>query len=96
MKRKQAKAKARSCPVKITVECLPFPPIEKTPESSGMTPEQIAAVGISPNQRLFWCSECTNVWYESEHHFAYVIGKQVTWGHPFVPNTSRRDPTYIG
>jgi hypothetical protein len=96
MTTKKTKAKERGCPVKSTVECLQFPPIVRTPEAAGMTTEQIAAAGITPNQRLYWCSECTKVWYESEHHFAHVIGTGVTWGHPFVPNASRRDPIYIG
>ena len=94
--KKKAKATKRSCPVASTPECLQFPPVEKTSESAGMTAEQIATAAISPHHRLYWCSECRSIWYESAYHFADVIGTQETWGSPFVPNASRRDPIYIG
>ena len=50
-----------------------------------MTAEQIAAAHLSSQARLWWCSECTSVWHETEHHFAHFIGTQETWGSSFVP-----------
>ena len=82
---KKTKTSERGCPVRSTPECFDFPPVERTPESAGMTAEQIAAARISPHTGLWWCSECTSIWYETEHHFAQIIGTQVTWGSSFVP-----------
>jgi len=93
---KNMKISERGCPVRSTPECFDFPPIERTPESAGMTVEQIAAARISPHTRLWWCSECTNVWYETEHHFAHIIGTQVTWGSDFVPGILPPRQVWLG
>ena len=90
------KPKVRSCPVRALIECLQFPPIPKLPNQAGMTPEQMAEAGVHPNQTLYWCSECESVWLETEYHFARILGKQETWGSPFVPNKSKTDSRYIG
>lgn len=94
--KKRAKSTERSCPVRSTPECLDFPPVERTPESAGMTAEQIATARISPHARLWWCSECTSIWHETEHHFAHIIGKQQTWGSPFIPGAQPPRQIWLG
>ena len=94
MKKKQSHR--RTCPIKTTPDCLSFSPLPTTPEMLAMTEEQMSFAGVSPHERLFWCSECENIWYETEHHFAHVIGKQASPGSPFMPSASRTRSIYIG
>jgi hypothetical protein len=85
------------CPIKRTLECFSlFPPIARTPEEAGMTPEQMVSWGISRGQRLYWCSECTWLWYKGDFNYLRVIGRQRTYGAPFVPNDYKFDNIYIG
>jgi hypothetical protein len=85
------------CPIKRSADCLSnFPPILRTPEQVGMTPEQMVTWRVSRGQQLYWCSECTCVWYRGEFNFLHVIGSQLTYGALFVPNKNKLDNIYIG
>lgn len=85
------------CPIQRTPECFShFPPIPRTPEQAGMTPEQMATWSISRGQQLYWCSECTCVWYKGQFNFLHVIGRQEAPGAPFLPNEDKFDNIYIG
>jgi hypothetical protein len=85
------------CPVGRTLECFSLlPPIPRTPEEAGMTPEQMVTWGISRGQRLYWCSECTRLWCRREFNFLHVIGTQRTYGAHFVPNENMFDRIYVG
>ena len=92
--RRTTKPLRKRCSIRATVECLSFSPLKSDPKAAGMTADQIAAAGISEMQPLFWCSECTNVWYETRHRFAKVIGKQDVPGGSFVPERPR--DIYLG
>jgi hypothetical protein len=95
MKMKSKKQAYRGCPLRRTVECFSFPPLPITVEELELTPEQLETYGVKPGQRLRWCTECENVWYESEHHFAHVIGKLDIPGGTFTPGDPKRS-IYIG
>lgn len=90
------KSQKVGCPLKNTAECFDFAPILMDPEMLHMTEEQMAFAGVSAHQRLYWCSECERVWYETEHHFAHIIGKLASRGSSFLPSTSRTENVYIG
>jgi hypothetical protein len=87
---------ASACPVKATIECFDWKPIEQTPEVVGMSDAQMTAAGVGRGQRLYWCSECRNVWVDIGNHFIRVTGKRGNTGHPFVPESDRVRNIYLG
>ncbi len=96
-KNKRAAIFEYGCPLGRTLECLSLlQPIRLTPGEAGMTPEQMATWGISRGQQLYWCSECTWLWRREEYNYLHVIGKQRTYGAPFVPNENKLDRIYVG
>ena len=89
-------SRKRQCPVKSSLECLDFQPVPTTPKTLNMSQEQMSFAGVTAIQRLYWCTECESVWYETEHHFAHIIGKLASTGSLFVPSESRTRNIYIG
>lgn len=85
----------RGCPLKVTLECFSFAPLDTKVESLKLTPEQIEMYGLKPGQRLQWCSECENVFHVSSNNFAYIIGKRNIPGGPFIPGDAKNS-RYIG
>ncbi len=81
--------------MKFTVECFSFPPLPITVESLELTPEQMKLYGLTPGQRLQWCSECESVFYISAHHFAHIIGKLDIQGGTFIPGDPKKN-RYVG
>jgi hypothetical protein len=92
---KRNKKNEKRCPFKNTPECFDWEPLQATPESVLMSPEQIAEAGIQPNQRLFRCSECGSIWYES-HNFAHLVGKELIPEGTFVLAASKTITAYLG
>jgi hypothetical protein len=84
------------CPVKSTPECFAWKPLDQTPETVGMTAEQMKAAHVVRDHHLYWCSECRNLWINDDHSFVRVIGSWENTGHPFIPETSRFRSIYIG
>jgi hypothetical protein len=58
---KKADIAASQCPVigDIDCACSSFKPIQKTPEMVGMTTERMKTFNVAPNDRIYWCSECS-------------------------------------
>jgi len=97
MKKKAVKRFAHGCPVKAMPDCFFWDGLPRDPESLGMTPQQIEAAGITPNQRLYWCSECYSLWYESGNNFARRIGKSESGSAgDFTPTDKKWDDYYLG
>jgi hypothetical protein len=84
------------CPIQRMPECFDFPPIPRTPEEAGMTQEQVADLEISRGRQLYWCSECTWLWYREEYNYLRMIGTQRTYGAPFIPNKNKSEKVYVG
>lgn len=94
-----SKAKGRSayrgCPLKFTPECFSFPPLPTDTGALRLTAEQMKLYGLTPGQRLLWCSECENVFYIGSYSFAHIIGKCATPGGEFIPGDPKNS-RYIG
>ena len=76
----------RNCPSRTSLECLSFPLLELTLQTDYVTRDVILRTYLALRKKLYYCSECTNVFEDTGHGFALPIGTIPAIGGAFIPD----------